>query len=573
MPSSFKRSRELVVGIASALAAVAILAVPALRHFREQPPPLPAPVRLTLSAPPGTELGAGDETLDAAISPDERQIVFVATSGGTAALWRRALDSERAERIAGTEGAQLPAWKQTGNAISFFAGDRLKQVSLTDGTVGDLTRAAAALGASWLVDGSVLFAADTQGPIRRLKNGAVTDATKLRPGDRSHAFPGAAGTGDGFVYTAILEDGRRSIRLVSGGSDRELVMASGHGQLVGSAVLHVRDGVLLAQRLSPETSQPTGRAMPLALDVGTASSGHSFFTASNRILASGSQVARLRQLTWFSIDDGRATATRDPGDYWQVRLSPDDRHAAVAASTPLLRTLDIVLVPMSETGHAVPLTRAVAADTDPVWSPDGRSLLFRSFQDGPARLYVRSAYDQDADDQAVPMPRMDETPTEWHRELALVQAPGEAGDFDLWTLVPSTGARDSAASSRFNETDGRLSPDGRWIAYVSDESGQPDIYAAPWPRGARTRVSFAGGTRPRWGRDSRTLFFLRGQRIMRADLSSGSGFATAQPVVDVPGIRDFDVGRRSDRLLAVMPAAGAATGSAAAIVDWQSLLR
>ena len=228
------------------------------------------PLRLSLGAAAGAELGSGDEILDGAISPDEGQIVFVATTDGTAALWRRTFNSEQAAAIANTDGARLPAWKQTGNVVSFFAGERLKQVNINDGTVRDLADASDGSGASWLLDGSLLFARDARGSIRRLLNGAVSDTTTLRPGDRSHTFPMTVGSTNSFVYVATLDDGRRMLRLVENGQERDLGTTSGHGQIVGDALLHVRDGVLLSQRLDPETRQPFGNSTPLALDVGTA---------------------------------------------------------------------------------------------------------------------------------------------------------------------------------------------------------------------------------------------------------------------------------------------------------------
>jgi Tol biopolymer transport system component len=560
-------AKVLAAGLAIALAAIVGLALPAIRHLREAPPSSPPPLRLSLGVPPGAELGSGDEILDAAISPDERQIVFVATTDGTATLWRRTLNSEQAAAIANTDGARLPAWKQTGNVVSFFANDRLKQVSVGDGAVRDLANASAGSGASWLLDGSLLFSPDARGVIRRLLNGATTDATTLRPGDRSHTFPMTVGSSNAFVYVATLDDGRRVLRLVENGQARDLGTTSGHGQIVGDALLHVRDGVLLSQRLDPETRQPSGNATPVVLDAGVGTSGHAFFTASARLLIAAPQAKRLRQLTWYSLGRPEGTPTREPGDYWQVRLSPDDRDALVTQSTPLLRTLDVVLMPMSETGNVQPVTRAVAADSDPVWSPDARTLMFRSLQDGRPHLYTRSVRDQDAADQIVPRSEIDETPTDWRDDRVLAHAPGPAGDFDLWTIAPSTGAREKVAGTRFNETDGRLSSDGRWMAYVSDESGQADVYATPWPQGARVRVSFAGGTRPRWGRDGRSLFFVRGTRIMRADLS-GSTFTTAREVLDVPGVRDFDVAHRRDAVIVLLPAPASSTPAPAVIVDW-----
>jgi Tol biopolymer transport system component len=570
-------AKVLSVGIAIVALAAIALAVPAFRHLREGPsPPAPA-IRVAFPAPAGAELGSGDQTLDAAIAPNEREIVFVATTSGTAALWRRALDSERADRIAGTDGAQFPAWKATGNAVSFFSGRRLKQLSTTDGVVRDLTAASTPLGASWLPDGSLLFADNPRGPIRRLRNGDVSDASTLQGGDRGHAFPVSAGDDGSFVYTATLNDGRRIVRLAQGGIERDLVTTTGHGQLVDGTLLHVRDGVLLGQRLHPETPQVSGRSVPLALSVGSDSNGRSYFTASRRVLLTAPGISRRYQLTWFPLTGGAGTPTREPGDYWQVRLSSDDRYAALTQTTPLVRTLDVALAPMSETGYNEPLTRAVAPDSDPVWSPDGRRLVFRSLQDGPPRLFTHIAHDQDAADVIVPMSAadettsVDETPTDWRDGRIIVHGPGPKGDLDVWSVNADSGAREAIADTGFNETDGRLPHDGRWLAYVSDESGQPDVYALPQPRGPRVRVSFAGGTRPRWSRDGRAVFFLRGSQIMRADMS-GTGFTTPRAVVEVPGVRDFDIAHRRDALIALVPASNPTTASVSAIIDWQMLI-
>jgi Tol biopolymer transport system component len=561
-------STGLVVAL---VAVIAILGFPAMRHLRETPPPVQPPVRLSFDAPAGLELGAGDEILDAAISPDEQAIAFVATSEGTPRLWTRQVSHDDATMVRGSIGAQLPAWKQTGGVISFFASRRLKAFIPRRNAVEDLGAAPSPSGAAWLLDGSLLFAPDARGPIRRLLNGSTTDATKLRAGDRSHSFPTTVGSSNAFVYVATLNDGQRIARLAENGRELDLGATSGHAQMVGDIVFSVRDGVLLAQRLDAETRQRISNAQPIALNVGTAASGHSFFVASSRLLITGSQAKRLRQLAWYGFGSAEPALTREPGDYWQVRLSSDDRFAALTQITPLLRTLDIVLAPMTDTGYIEPLTRAVAPDSDPVWSSDGRRLVFRSLQDGPPRLYIHTAHDQDGADVIVPMSSIDETPTDWRGDSILVHAPGAKGDFDLWTVNERTGAREVIANTGFNETDGRLSPDGRWLAYVSDESGQPDVYASPFPRGARVRVSFAGGTRPRWTRDGRAVLFLRGSQILRADVSGGV-FTTPRQVLDVAGIRDFDVAHRRDAVLAVLPAASSTRATTSVIVDWRTLV-
>jgi hypothetical protein len=282
--------------IATLILAIIGLTIPVWRHFREVPPPPPPALALTLGVPPGAELGSGDEPLDAAISPDERQIVFVASRGGTTTLWRRPLQSARAELLTGTEGAQLPAWNRTGDAILFFAAGHLRQVTLGDGKVSDLADATSPAGATSLEDGSILFAPNSSGSIRRRHAGQTADATTLRPGDRAHVFPVATGAGNDFVYTAVAENGRRTVRLVHDRDERDLGVTSGHGQIAGGYLLLVRDEVLIAHRVGEST---LGRGAPFITGVGTTTAGRNLFVASHcavsAIVDASSRAGMVRQ--------------------------------------------------------------------------------------------------------------------------------------------------------------------------------------------------------------------------------------------------------------------------------------
>ena len=565
--------------------AVLGLLVETITHLREQPPPPPPAVRLSLTAPPGTELGVGDEPLDAAISPDQREVVFVATQirrslinlapGGTTQLWRRRLDAEKSEPIAGTAGARLPAWKQTGNVLSFFADAQLKLLDLKTGAITIVSDAADPAGATWLRDGSLLFVPNS-GVVRRLLDGKTTDATRLASGDIAHAYPVAAAPGTRFTYIAVRDDGRRVVRLSENGQERDLGTTTAHAAFLAGdrdVLLFVKDDTLLADEREPDTGRMAGRDLPIALEVGVTRSGRGLFTASPDVLIHSAAVERPRQLTWLSMDGTRAGTVADVGDYWQVRISPDDTRLAVTARDPLLRSLDVLMVPALGTASSQRLTASLAADTDPVWSPDGRRITFRSAQRGrPELLVTPSAISQGSSDQnpAQPLKATGEVPNDWRGSELLVQRRGGAG-FDLVRADESSGAAVSVAETPFNETEGRWSPDGRWIAYVSDEPGRPDVFVQ---RGStRQRLSLAGGTRPRWTRDSRALLFLRGSTVLRADLNAeGTRFGSPRPLFEAPGIRDFDVAHRSDRLLALLPVQIEPVSSISVILNWRSLL-
>lgn len=567
----------------AALAAIIALLIPVIRHLREAPPPPPPAIRLSLIAPPGTELGAEDEPLDMAISPDQREVVFVATEraramgpqppAGTSQLWRRRLDAERAEAIAGTDNAQQPAWNQTGSVLSFFADGRLKLLNLGSGLISDTADAPIPAGATWLADGSLLFVPGP-GPIRRLIDGRITEATHLVAGDVAHAFPAAVAQGQDFVYTAVRNDGRRIVRLKSAGADTDLGATTAHAMRAGPNgewLLFVRDATLLADRFAGDGASLAGLDVPLALDVGTTRQGRGLFAATADVLVYARAAERPRRLVWLDMQGAPTGTVADAGDYWQVRLAPDDSRLAVTARDPLLRSLDVLMVPVNAALPSIRLTTSVAADTDPVWSRDGREIAFRSMQRGrPEVLATPAAIDPEKDEPGRPLQTDGEVPTDWRGAELLAQRRGKAG-FDLIQVNIANGEARAIAETPFNETDGRWSPDGQWIAYVSDEPGQPDIYVTNG-RGERQRVSVGGGTRPRWTADGGALLFLRGSTVMRVERSAGR-FDAPQPLFDLPGVRDFDTSHRGNRILALLPAQSEAVEHVSVILNWRSLLR
>jgi Tol biopolymer transport system component len=553
----------------------AVLAWRLVAIWRQPPPPPPPSVHLQFTPPPGTIFGAGDDPFDAALSPAGDEVVFVATAGGRAQLWRRPMAAAVATPIPGTEGAVTPAWVPGQRAVSFFRNRALEVVALDTGAVTTVaTGLVEPAGAAWLEDGSVLVG-HLRGPIDRWLGGKATGATRLG-NEVGHRFPARVGPAT-WVYLAERADGSRVIRLSRNGNHRDLTPADGHAMYVDGWLLYPRGGALLAQPLDVDTPQLTRRAEAVLAVVGVSSTGRTQAVASPRLLIAGRGAGPRHRLRWFDGAGQPQEPLSEPGDYWQVRLSPDDTQAAVTMLEPLLRTLDVYVL-RGGSGSPVPVSLGLAAESDPVWSPDGLSLLFRSLRGGQANLYTRRVGVQGAPETLAVQTPATEIPSDWTTagDLLFSAVSGERADTDIFRRG-TDGRPAPVLPDGFNQSDARVSADGRLVAYVSDESGQPDVYVTAWPpRGpapARTRVSQAGGSRPRWA--GRSLYFQRGDgEILRADPlpATDGAYTVPRQVLAIPGLRDFDVAHRGARLLAVVPETSMRPAPVEAVVNWTSTL-
>lgn len=555
------------------LVLLALCAPPAIRHLRETSPLPPPAVRLSLEPPDGAEFGSGPFPFDLAISPSGDEVVFAATTAGESQLWRRRLDAHRAEPIANTAAATMPAFAADGHSVWYFAGKKLYSMNLTTGDRREITDAPTPGGATVRLDGALLVAGG--GPIRRLSGGAVSDATTMREGEREHAFPAWVDGSDAFVYLATLDDGRRVIRLRDGETDIDLTRADSHAVVSAGHLIFVRDGILRADPLNLESRRLGPRAATLALDVGVSAQGRGAFAIGGHVLASGPPSREQYVLRWFSATGDPLAIVSEPGDYWQVRLSPDERTVAVTMRDSLLRTLDVFTL-SAEGGAPARLTLGLSADTDPVWSPDGRRVAFRSAQDGQPHIYARVVSRAAGADEPIWRSPLDEVPTDWSPAQLLFHARSPGSGFDIWALARASSSPREIAHSGFNEIDGRLSPDGRWLAYASDEGGQFDVYItqADAPE-RRARVSTAGGTRPQWIEGGRTVVFVRGAELLRSSLTfetTGVRPSTPERLLTVAGLRDVAASRNGARFLIITPTQSVQSRNIAVVAGWRALV-
>lgn len=565
--------------VSAVVLAVVLLALagPAIRHLRETPPP-PAPVlHAQLAVPTGVALGAGADALDAAIAPDGGRSVFVATRDGRTDLWLVTFADGTTRRLEGTTGAAFPAWKRDGSAIAFFAGNKLQTLTLSSGQIIDIADAAAPGGVTWLDSGGLVFVSEASSGLRKVDGGATSQLTMLAPGDTSHAFPFADAAGHVF-YVAMRDDGRRVVRRLdsadTGAATREITDTSSHVEVHGDVLVHMRDNVLLAQRLDDAGTRPIGRSTALATDVGRSERGRGFFATSPRLALWAPTLPRATALAWFDAAGMRLATATEPGDYWQVRLSPDERNAAVTLLDPLLRTLDVHVVPLGAPGTARRISLAIGPDTDPVWSPDGRTLLYRSVQAGPGSLVTRPATPSASQEVAVLTRDADLTPSDWRGGLILFHATGAGGTRTVRVLDRTRDTEEAVTAPGFSSWNARWSANGRWVAYVSDEGGQADVYVQTWPGSdARVRVSFGGGQRPQWG-DNGALYFLRADSVMTSIVTESAGLvaSTPQPVVTAAGLRDFAFARSRNGFLVISATPTTRSPEGHLILDWLGLV-
>jgi hypothetical protein len=512
-----------------------LLAIPALRHWRErppEPPPPPAPLRAAWLPPPDTEIGAGaDYLFGLAIAPDGRRIVYPATKAGVVALWLHDLSTGATRALPGTEQGAAPFWSADGTRVGFFSGTQLRFVDLDQGTVAALGEAPSPRGGAWNRPGDIVFAPSTaSGLMRRKLDGSIETFTTLDTanGETGHAWP------------AFLEDDRHVVFLVTAGdrsragiwvasldepaSRTRLTAADTQPLVAAGALLFLTDQVLVAQRVDAATRQLSGRNVPIGVNVGRGPLGQTLAAAAGDIVIFAGPLTPLRELAWFSRDGTRTGRASEPVDAWDLRVAPGGNRVAVAEVDPQLRTLDIFI-----RGGSQPVGTRVSPSTDVdesvVWSPDGLRVAWASRR---RHLTIRGAGGV-LPEQTIATFDSPIQVWDWSRDgrmLLLGRTSASSGD-DLWMQPPSEDASAEPYDARpFNQVYGAIAPDGRSIAYASDESGKFEVYVDTFPKpGSRLRVTTAGGTEPRWRRDGSAIYFRRGSEIHQAALRrNGSTF-------------------------------------------------
>jgi dipeptidyl aminopeptidase/acylaminoacyl peptidase len=366
---------------------------------------------------------------------------------------------------------------------------------------------------------------------------------------------------------------------------KRLIADVRNAQFAAGHIVYLRGTTLLAQSFDATALQVAGDPLPLAEDVEALAStlrfGATFTLSQTGVLIYKAGSSEGSQLTWIDRTGNRlgVLASGDYNDF--VALSPDGRQVA-AQEGPSGGTSDIWL--WDARGTRSRLTADPAPDTSAVWSPDGSRIVFTSRRKGHLDLYIKDAVGAMGSETALLTNELDKFPTSWSPDgrfiLFSARGPDTAGD--AW-ILPMIGAGKPYPfmQTTFTETSGMFSPDGHWVAYVSDESGESEVVVAPFPGpGTKQRLSTAGGTNPQWRRDGKEVFFLAADRnITSAAVVSGEGrfeAGTTRALFAVPtGLRQgyfWDAAPDGERFIVVAQADEKRATSLALVVNWPVLI-
>jgi Tol biopolymer transport system component len=537
---SFLRNDRAAWSIAALAILVAALGWGAFAYLRHAPETA-QPVRFFIS-PPGTgqlamtaSTASGAVVGPLAISPDGRRIAIVTTGAdGKSQLWVRSLDTLVAQALAGTEGAFQPFWSPDSRFIGFFADGKLKKIEVSGGPPITLSDAPDPRAGTWNRDGVIVFAPAPSSALQRVSaaGGVPTTATTLAQGETVHMRPfflpdgqhflyrPSTGPGGGPTYVSSLNSAERKFLFDADSSN--VAYSEGH-------LLFLRETTLMAQPFDAQRLVLMGDAFPIAENIresGTTNPTGVFSVSENGVLAYQTGTATTGdQLMWLDRTGKQTGLLGDPALYSDLELSPDGKRASFSIIDQAGKGRDIWFYDLAR-GLRTRFTFGPETALTSIWSPDGSRIVFNINRKGHFDLYQKSSSGAGTEEVLLE-DNLDKIPFSWSPDGRFILYRAGAGQTGRGLfLLPLSGDHKPVRflNTKFEEGFGQFSPDGRWVAYRSDESGRSEVYVAPFPGpGGKWQISTAGGTLPRWRRDGTEIFYLAPDDTMMAATVDGKG--------------------------------------------------
>jgi len=521
----------------------------------------PPPVIRAMLPPPDRMLFqvTGDFAGPPVVSPDGLAVVFAAIdASGRRQIWLRRLDSLTAEPLPGTEDGTFPFWAPDSRAVGFFAEAKLKRIDMNAGSALTLCEAPSGRGGSWNTQGTILFTPTVIGGLQQVSASGgsptvvtTTDGTPYT----SHRWPQFLPDGRHFLYLGVQQEEGRDQSAVFigslGGRNPQMVLRSRSQAIYADGhLLFLRDRTLWAQPFDVDRETLGGAPVAVARDVledPTIWRGIFSTSETGTLIYQGGQAGTT--LTLYDRDGHEVGPIGERGIIFDVNVSPDGTRVAVNRGEPA----DIWVYELSR-GTSLRLTFDVRNETLPVWSPDSQRLAFNQTQRDATTVVYEIPAAGGAPRQV--LPAGDLAITDWShdgRVMLLRQGQLFVSPGDIWAK-PVDGPPRSLLQTPYAEYHARFSPDSRWVAYVSNESGRDEVYVmpfslpavgatAPVAAGDRVRVSTAGGVLPRWRRDGRELFYLSPDlQVMAAAIHQAGARIEVQSVTPLFSLNPKPVG-------------------------------
>ncbi len=570
---------------AAAIAIVSLGSV-AIYSSRQSAPPTAPAISFSIDPPEGGTFAFGGAGI--AISPDGSRLAFVSYNQ----LWVRRFDSVRPRALDGTDGATFPFWSPDGTSIGFFAQGKVKRIAEAGGEAQTLCEipafAGIAGGGAWNRDGTIIFSGlDGRSPIRRVPDtgGVPTPVTTIDAArnEFSHGWPVFLPDGRRFLYVARSTD-REQTGIYQASLDstppKRVLTAESKPALLGNHLLVLSNRSLIARAYDPDRATVSGEPIVVVEQLESDSplrSGGAYAAAANALAYRS--ASPNRRLGWFDRAGQRLGTVGTPADYTHPALSLDDSRLAIEKTDALTGRHTIWTIDLARDGTSRLVSDATGAH-DPWWSPDGSRVVFGSDRLGLLDLFSIRA-DGEGGDQLV-LRSSDKSAlavTDWSSDgRFLLYEIRRGGQIDLGVLPmsPATKGQPFLATAA-TESQGQFSPDIRWVAYASDESGSHEVYVRRFPEAdGKWQVSTRGGTRPRWRRDGKELFYLtREGKLMAVDVTaSRAAFATGTPrELFHAGItqNQYVVTADGQRFLVNMRAEDTSSEPITVVLNWQSI--
>ena len=528
-------------------------------------------------------LGVPDATRNraVAISPGGDRLAFVGDLEGRPHLWLREWDELESRVLSGTKDAAYPFWSPDGNWLAFFTQGELKRIPVTGGPPQTICDAREGRGGTWNSDGVILFVPDISTGIHRVseRGGEPVPVTTLdlARGDDSHRWPSFLPDGHHFLFFIRSSQKNRQglyVGSLDTGERHRVLDVAGNGEYSEGWLLFAQEGALVAQTFNTDKLAIGQLRRVLAEAVRVDDNTHASLSVSpNKLVYCPPSMASL---AWVGRDGERSGIVPFKNTFPKLSIGLDGETAAVGLLDPRSRESDVWTMDFSRE-TITRFTTHPAYDYRPVWSPDGKQIVFASNREGTMNLWVRDFPPTEPARSLQPSNNR-QYPTDWSRDGRFVVYT-ELDPFsnrDLWALPLTEDAEPLLLRrTEFDERQGKVSPNGKWLAFTSNESGEEEVYVQGFPQGEGSqRVSTSGGSWPSWSSEGRELYFLASDRnLMAVDVQPGEALrlGRARALFRLSG-RWYEPDPTSQRFLTLVRDTALSGSTINVVLNWTQML-